>query len=118
MSWLDAVANDDADALAAERATLTLHTADPGSTGASQDASAALSWSSAGSAGPESTVQPATPGVAYAAPSVSLSASTTYTHYGFRDGGGAFMGGFRLPTPIVTTDAVSRVIPVRIGPRV
>lgn len=118
MSWLDTTLNLDADDAAARRATLTMHTGDPGSTGANEDVTAALSWENGGDPGAVATVQPATPGVAYAAPSVNLSADSTYTHYGFRDGGGAFMGGFRLPTPIVTTDAVSRVIPVRIGPRV
>lgn len=116
MSWLDTTLNLDADDAAARRATLTMHTGDPGSTGANQDASAALSWENGGDPGTVSTVQPATPGVAYAAPSVNLSADSTYTHYGFRDGGGAWLGGFPLPQPIQTTAAETRTIPVRIGP--
>ena len=115
MPWTDAVQNARADREAAVTPTLTLHVGDPGSTGAGEVASAALTWSAGGAAGPETSVQPATVGVAYAAPSVSLPASSSITHYGFRSGA-TFLGGFRLSSPIETTAAETRTIPVRIGP--
>lgn len=116
MPWNDAVLNADADAAAATRLTLTMHEGDPGTSGAGEVADAALSWEAAGDEGPEASIQPATVGVAYAAPSVDLPADSSITHYGFRNGS-TFLGGFRLSSPIETTAAETRTIPVRIGPK-
>jgi hypothetical protein len=113
--WTDATLNARATAAASECPTLTLHSADPGDSGAAEVASASLSWSAGGVEGPEPSVQPATVGIAYAAPSVSLPSNVSITYYGFRSGG-TFRGGFRMQAPIETVGAESRTIPVRIGP--
>lgn len=116
MPWTDAVQNARADREAAEVTHLVFFEADPGSTGAGEVAAAALTWESGGDPGPVASVQPATVGVAYAAPPVDLPADSSITYYGFRDGS-TFLGGFRLSSPIETTAAETRTIPVRIGPK-
>lgn len=117
MGWKPEVLNRRADDDAAEAATLTFHDGDPGSTGANQTLAVALSWTPGGQEGPVSALQPPRDGVDYAAPLVELPVGRT-THYGFRDSGGVWLGGFPLSPPVETVTLGPRQFLVKIGPNV
>lgn len=117
MSWEAFVENGRADADAAQATTLTFHDGDPGSTGANQILAVAISWSPGGQEGPVPALQPPSVGVAFAAPLVELPVGQT-THYGFRDSGGAWLGGFLLAPPVETVTLGPRQFLAKIGPNV
>lgn len=85
----DAELNAEADWKAGRHVEMSIHDGDPGVDGTANEAAGytrpTLSWSAAGVEGPLGASQPATVGVAYAAPSISLPAGD-WTHYAYWDG--------------------------------
>lgn len=118
MSWEPFVLNGRADADAAQAVTLVLFSGAPGASGTDNVVTtAALAWSPGGAEGPVPALQPATVGVAYAAPLVSVPASSV-TYYGFRDASGTWLGGFPVSPAVESVTLASRLFLVKIGPNV
>jgi hypothetical protein len=110
-TWTDAELNANVDYKRARIVKVGLHTGDPGAAGTSNEASGGsyarvtLSWNAGGADGPlGSSDQPATVGVAWAAPTFSHAAGT-YTWLSFWNTGDVFIGKRDLPTPIVASGA-------------
>ena len=120
----DAEKNYLADQQAARITHFSLHTADPGTTGTGEAtggsyARQASNFNSSGSAGPlGSTLQPATPGVAWGSATFSVN-SGTYTHVGgwSASTSGTFRGGDDLSASITLGSAGSTpAISIKVGP--
>ncbi len=122
MGWTVAQKNRQADQDATVAAYVSMHTADPGSTGASEAsggsyARKAPTWGSAGDEGAlGASDQPASDGVAWAAPTFDLPAGT-FTHFGFwsASSGGTFLGGFAVQSNIILASAASQQVSVYVS---
>lgn len=122
----DAEKNYLADQQAARHAFLSIHTADPGTTGAAEAtgggyARVASNFAPAGAVGPlGATLQPATPGVAWASMTPTVAAGT-YTHTGGWSAAttGTFRGGGSLSASLVTSaPGATPAISIKVGPSV
>jgi len=122
----DAEKNYLADQQAARVTHFSIHTADPGTTGASEAtgggyARVASNFAAAGAAGPlGATLQPATPGVAWGSMTPTVAAGT-YTHTGgwSASSAGTFRGGGSLSASIVMgAGGATPAISVKVGPGV
>lgn len=93
MAYLDAELNAQADDVVGRAATVVVHVGDPGADGLSNvDATVAASFNAGGVEGPDgASTQPATPGVAWGKPSLTVTGATL-THWSLRDSGGTCMG--------------------------
>lgn len=126
MAWTDATLNAQADDDAARAPYVSLHTADPGSTGTSEATGGSPAYSreltafdTAGVEGPLGASQPATVGVAWGEATFDLPAGT-YTHYGYWSAAtaGTFIGGFALPSSIVLSGQGVQSLSIAVGPEV
>lgn len=124
MIWTDAVLNAQADDDAARCVFMSLHTDDPGSTGADEAsggspayARQALAFEPGGDEGPLGVSQPATVGVAWAEASFDLPAGD-FTHYGMWSAvsGGVFLGGDVLPVTVSLGAQGVQQVSVAVGP--
>lgn len=122
ITWTDAVLNAQANEDAARVATVSLHTGDPGSTGANEAtggspayARQAPGFASANTEGPLGASQPASVGVAWGECTFDLPAGD-YTHYGYRSAGGTWLGGGALPSTVSLGAQGSQQISIAIGP--
>lgn len=119
-TFSDTEVNLIADGEAARIAEFSLHTADPGTTGAAEAtgspyARQAPTYSAAGAEGPlGATDQPATPGVAWCDTFYFSTPVGTFTHFGAWTSGGAFIGGNALTETI--TGPSSTGVAIRVGP--
>lgn len=123
MSWFDVELNAQADSTAGRIATVHLHDGDPGDTGLDNEVSggsyapATPTFEAAGAEGPlGATDQPETVGRAWCAPSFSVPADTTLTHYSYRDVTDEVLGTFALPADEYFPDAGTYAPSVGVGP--
>lgn len=122
ITWTDARLNAMADEDATACAYGSLHTASPGSTGTNEATGGgytreALTWSAGGAEGPlGASVQPATVGVAWAAPTFDLAAGS-YTHGGMWDDlTGNWLGGGALATTVTLGADGTQQVSFAVGP--
>lgn len=121
VSWTDATLNAQANEDAGRCAFVSLHTGDPGSTGANEASGGSpayarqpLSFNAAGTEGPLGASQPATVGVAWGEATFDLPAGD-YTHYGYWNGS-TFVGGGLLPSDVVLAAQGSQQVSFAVGP--
>lgn len=125
--WTDAELNAKADDTAGRIVTMHLHTGAPGVSGTANQATGGspayapvtLAFEPAGDEGPlGASDQPATVGVAWAAPSFNLPPGD-YTHYSYRGAASVFLGSDVLPSApysVVTQEVYSPNVAVGPGP--
>lgn len=126
IDWTDATENAQADEDAARCPYASIHTGDPGTTGANEAtggspayARKALSFNAAGTEGPLGSSQPATVGVAWGSATFDLPAGT-FTDYGLWSAvtAGTFRGSGEIPIDggIELTDQGTLAVSVAVGP--
>jgi hypothetical protein len=123
-TWTDAEKNAIADAEAARITHISLHTADPGTTGASEAtggsyARQAVTFNAAGAVGPlGGTLQPATVGKAWSTEVTFSVNAATYSHMGGWNAltTGTFRGGNALAASQVLGSAGQVKVSVAVGP--
>lgn len=124
ITWTDATKNAQADEDAARCAYVSVHTADPGSTGANEAtggspayARLATGFAGGGVDGPLGASQPATVGVTWDEATFDLPAGD-YTHFGFWSAvtGGTFVGGGPLPSDVSLASQGTQQVSIAVGP--
>lgn len=123
-TWTDAEKNAIADAEAARITHLSLHTADPGTTGAAEAsggsyARKAVTFNAAGAVGPlGAALQPATVGKAWSSEVTFDANAATYTHMGAWSAltAGTFRGGNALAAQQVLAAAGQIKVSIAVGP--